>query len=165
MITEKSKHLFTCIWALLVSSFVIPCQVFACFSISFISSFLFNLRVSLYMLDTINYNYLCWMVYPFYALQIPSINSLYIHRFHFLAIIVLDLKNSCGMKVNEKFRESMNGSAGKKQYIQVGQIPIHDKCLLQKRQHAILQWGRSPVWSVYHQECSSSHSTIPKALH
>lgn len=54
MITKKIKRLFTYILTLLVSSFAIPCQVFACFSISFILSFLFNLHVSLHMLDTIS---------------------------------------------------------------------------------------------------------------
>lgn len=40
--------------ALLVSSFVIPCQVFACFSIGFVLSFLFDLQDSLYRLETIS---------------------------------------------------------------------------------------------------------------
>ena len=52
------------------------------------------------------------------------------------------------MKVNEEFRESTDGSSGQKKppkkqnkkntCVQKRQIYIHDICLLQQRQHAIL---------------------------
>lgn len=46
-------------------------------------------------------------------MQIPSVHSPYIYSFHFLPIIFLGLKNSCGMKINGEFRESMDGRSCK----------------------------------------------------
>lgn len=85
MITKKKLGIFSHVYEHFWFPPLIPCQFFACFSISFIFSFLLNVQVSLYMLDTIS-EFMCVECFSHFT-QCKYL--LYIHRIFTVSIFFL----------------------------------------------------------------------------